>query len=120
MMESAVSGPMPFMESSSARSLSGGALKSRVRLPPWRSKRWEVKCLSLRAFTLKYPAGRISSASSPSGAACIPAGVRRDRFLRFLMARSTFVQAVFWVRMAPTMTSNRVLAGHQPCGPKLW
>jgi hypothetical protein len=33
------------------------------------------------------------------------------------MARSTFVQDVFWVKMAPTMTSNRVLPGHQCWGP---
>ena len=33
-------------------------------------------------------------------------------------ARSTFVQAVFWVRIAPTITSKGVLAGHHSCGPK--
>ncbi len=33
------------------------------------------------------------------------------------MAFSTFPQLVFWVRMAPTITSNRLRPGHQPCGP---
>ena len=33
------------------------------------------------------------------------------------MARSTFPQLVFWVRIAPMQTSNGVSAGHQWQGP---
>src|SRR5581483_5206183 len=45
---------------------------------------------------------------------------RRERSLsrrRLEIARSTLVQEVFWVRMAPTMTSKRERPGHQPCWP---
>ena len=38
---------------------------------------------------------------------------------RFAMAFSTFCQLVFWVRMAPTMISNVVSAGHQVLGPEM-
>ena len=34
------------------------------------------------------------------------------------MARSTFFQLVFWVRTAPTITSNGLSPGHQPWGPR--
>jgi hypothetical protein len=37
---------------------------------------------------------------------------------RLAMARSTFPHEVFWVRIAPTMTSKGVLAGHQRIGPR--
>jgi hypothetical protein len=30
----------------------------------------------------------------------------------------TFAQLVFWVRIAPTITSNGVSPGHQCCGPQ--
>jgi hypothetical protein len=35
-------------------------------------------------------------------------------FLKVAIALSTFCQDVFCVRMAPTMTSNGVRAGHHP------
>ena len=35
-----------------------------------------------------------------------------------LVAFSTFVHEVFWVRNAPTMTSKRDCAGHQCCAPQ--
>jgi hypothetical protein len=35
------------------------------------------------------------------------------------MARSTFTQAVLCVRIAPTITSNGVLAGHHLMGPSV-
>src|SRR5262249_31876132 len=34
-------------------------------------------------------------------------------------ARSTFVHDVFWVSIAPMITSNGVSAGHQCCAPQL-
>ena len=37
---------------------------------------------------------------------------------RFAKARSTFVHEVFWVRIAPAITSKGVSAGHQCCGPQ--
>jgi hypothetical protein len=45
-------------------------------------------------------------------------GVRRRARLRLASAFSTLVQEVFWVRIAPTITSNGVFAGHQPMGPR--
>ena len=32
---------------------------------------------------------------------------------KLAIARSTLVQVVFWVRIAPTITSNGLFAGHQ-------
>ncbi len=44
---------------------------------------------------------------------------REDRFpFNAEMAFSTFVQAVFWVRIAPTITSKGASAGHQWRSPK--
>src|SRR3990172_9959299 len=45
-------------------------------------------------------------------------GVSRVSLRKVARAFSTFTQAVFWVRMAPTITSNGVLAGHQFIGPR--
>ena len=45
---------------------------------------------------------------------------RTPAAFRRWMAFSTLPQLVFWVRMAPTITSNRVCAGHQYCGPNSW
>ena len=43
----------------------------------------------------------------------------RPALRRFFKAKAAFRQVVFWVRIAPQITSQRVRAGHHPCGPKL-
>lgn len=58
------------------------------------------------------------SARRAGASARSPSGVSASAARRFAIARSTLVQAVFCVRIAPTTVSNGVRAGHQPCGPQ--
>ena len=62
-------------------------------------------------------AGLIKSANFPSGKSRRADHFRHPAALRLAIARSTFVQAVFWVRIAPITTSVAVFAGHQCWGP---
>jgi len=44
----------------------------------------------------------------------IAIGLRLRAWRRLAMARATFAQEVFWVKMAPTIISKRLRPGHQP------
>src|SRR5437870_2604829 len=108
---------MPCTASSRSRSSAVGVRNIRFSEPPksWRRKR--TKAFSFFAFWRKYPEDRTSRASFPAGAVSMARGVSIRSRRRLAMARSTFIQAVFWVRIAPTITSNGVFAGHQCIGP---
>jgi hypothetical protein len=57
------------------------------------------------------------SASRSTSMSRMRRGSRSSARLRLSMAFSTFVQAVFWVRTAPTTTSKGESAGHHFRGP---
>ncbi len=79
--------------------------------------RKHTNCCSFRAFCRKYPEDRINCASLFTGVPAIPAAVSNSALRNARIARSTLVQFVFCVRIAPTIISNRVLPGHHFCGP---
>lgn len=56
----------------------------------------------------------MSRANRGVGRVASARGVKTRACRRLATARATLVQAVFWVRMAPTITSKRVRPGHQP------
>src|SRR5271165_1765090 len=117
-MESAVSGPTPFSASNVTRNSSVGAANIRSGEPPWRASRNATKFFSRCAFCRKYPDERMSSSSFVCGTSRRPATLSIPAARKLARARSTFVHEVFWVRMAPTMTSNGVSAGHQCWRPQ--
>src|SRR6185437_7174519 len=47
----------------------------------------------------------------------MPSADNKPASRRFEMACSTFFHDVFWVRIAPTITSKAEFPGHQCCGP---
>ena len=81
-------------------------------------RRYRTNAFSFLAFCRKYPDGRTRIASLDGRAAAMAEGVSICAERRLAIARSTFAHEVFWVRMAPTITSNGVFAGHQCIGPR--
>ncbi len=69
------------------------------------------------ALTRKYPDGRIRAPRAAGDTDKIARGssIRPER--RRATAFSTCVHVVFWVRIAPTITSKGESAGHQCWGP---
>jgi len=63
----------------------------------------------------KLPKRQAASRAGRTSRIAIGDSNRAER--RLAMARSTFFQEVFWVSMAPAMTSNRERPGHQCWGP---
>src|SRR5271165_4079522 len=117
-MESAVSGPIPFSASRSARKRQVGAANIRSSDPPHRASRNATKFFSRCAFCRKYPEERMSFSNFGNDTSRMPATLSLLAARRLAIARSTFVHEVFCVRIAPTMTSNGVSAGHQCCRPQ--
>ncbi len=85
--------------------------------PPYSLLRNRTKAFNFFAFCRKYPEGRTSAASRGAGTRSIAEGVSNRAERRLAIARSTFPHAVLCVRIAPTITSNGVCAGHQRIGP---
>src|SRR5580704_1676711 len=94
-----------------------GVANIRFKEPRYSLRKNCTNAFSARAFWRKYPADRISDCKGRKLTCPTAAGVNTDAALRLARASSTFLQEVFWVRIAPIMISKGVSPGHQCCGP---
>src|SRR2546423_538784 len=106
------------MARSSRRSGASGSRRIGPKAPPKRSSSHRVSAPSRRALTRGVPAARMAPAITVSPSAARRRGLSRRRARSVATARAAFVQAVCWVRTAPTARGGS--APRAPARPPRW